>query len=71
MTDDEVEAVAQAIARARRSSSAGGEGLTPESVSEHHRLLAQLAIATLEQHRAAKQADADGSCSEDPEQAAT
>lgn len=65
MTDDEVEAVAQAIAKARRSSSAEGREPAPGDVSEQHRMLARLAIATLEWLRATPQAAATvASCDE-------
>jgi hypothetical protein len=52
--DDEVEAVARAIARARRFTSPENPDQDLGSVSEHQRELARLAIATLELHRASK-----------------
>lgn len=66
MVDDEVEAVAKAIARARRTTFP--KGWEPGgAVSEQHRDLARLAIATLEQHRAAKAKSDNKLVSEEPE----
>jgi len=53
MMDDEVEAVARALARVRRAATPEN----PESdveTTEQHREMARLAIAALERHRAAK-----------------
>ncbi|KLK94661.1 hypothetical protein AA309_02455 [Microvirga vignae] len=59
MIDDEVEAVARAIARARHPASPENPTPVPETVSEHHRDLARLTIATLARHRAAKAESSD------------
>ncbi|WP_445503248.1 hypothetical protein [Microvirga sp. G4-2] len=68
MIDDEVEAVARAIARARRFTSPGNPDHDLGSVSEQHRELARLAIATLELHRASKGKGANKLGLEDLEQ---
>lgn len=54
MMNDEIEAVARAIARARRSTWPKSPEPDGGAASEQHRDLARLAIATLEQYRAAK-----------------
>ncbi|PVE23327.1 hypothetical protein DC522_16455 [Microvirga sp. KLBC 81] len=59
MIEDEVEAVARAIARARRSTSPENPEQDLGVVSEQHRELARLTIATLELHRASKGKSAD------------
>jgi hypothetical protein len=68
MMDDEVEAVARAIARARRSTFPKNSEPEGGAVSEQHRDLARLAIATLEHHRAAKAKSDNKLASEEPKQ---
>jgi hypothetical protein len=71
MIDDEVEAVARAIARARRSTSAENPNLGLGAVSEQHRDLARLAIATLERHRVSRAPSPNKVGSEELEQTTT
>jgi hypothetical protein len=59
MIEDEVDVVARAIARAQRSTSPESPEQDIEDVSEQHRNLALLAIATLELHRASKSKNTD------------
>jgi hypothetical protein len=68
MADHEVEAVARAIARAQRPTATENPAPDVEAVSEQHRDLARLAIATLERHRSSR--GASDRCCEEQEQAA-
>ncbi|MXQ13541.1 hypothetical protein [Microvirga makkahensis] len=68
MIDDEVEAVARAIARSRCSTFPKSSEPDISAVSEQHRDLARLAIATLEQHRAAKDKSNNQLVSKEPDQ---
>jgi hypothetical protein len=66
MTNDEVEAVATAIANARRSAQSSAPKQSSMGVSQHHRDLARLAIETLERYRAARDRKKDDPLPDDP-----